>query len=158
MRSLLHFRRGLSSYVVCRSKLTTFKKIPAANSHSEKNRQATFNNWSWESNKTTVDVNHSSDKTFDILTGQFYTHVGTVGTNRSRCSQPTWEPPHTHTGQDPRAISPWPSSVAAVLTSSPVFAPVSFCSCWSSWLGLGPGSSLAMLGARNQLVTSPMGL
>lgn len=61
-------------------------------------------------------------------------HIDPVGTNSPRCSQPTWEP-HTHTlvrtpFSATRAISPCPSSAAAVPVSSLIFAAASFC----SWL------------------------
>ena len=151
MRSLLHFRTELSSYVVCRRKLITHKKIMAVNSHTEKNEQTTFSNRSWEINKTTADVkHHSSGKTFDIRMGQSYMRVGPVGTNRPRCPQPTWDTPSRWSEphfSPPRAISPCPSSATTVPVSSSVSAPMSFAAGWTPWLGPGPGSSLAVLRA-----------
>lgn len=57
--------------------------VMAANSHTDKTKPTTFNNNSWVSNNTAVNVkHHSSGKSFDILMGPSYTCVEPVGTNR----------------------------------------------------------------------------
>lgn len=114
----------------------------AVNSHTEKNKPATFNNRSWESNNITGGVTTSLVKPLAVSRDSLvYMLALWTPTGQDVLSQP---PPHLWLGPyfSPfRAISPCPSNATAVLVSSPAFGLLfPFASGWSPWLG--PGINL----------------